>query len=136
MRSAAYRAASAQDRQKVHGVLAEATDPATDPDHRAWHLGEAASGPDEGVASELERSADRAQARGGLAAGAAFLVGRRHLRRIPHNGRVGRWPPPKRRTTPEQLRGQSACLISRKLAHTTRLNGRRLTYSAPRSPSR
>jgi DNA-binding CsgD family transcriptional regulator len=73
VRSAAYRAASAQDRQQVHGALAEATDPATDPDHRAWHLGQAAPGPDEGVASELERSASRAQSRGGLAAGAAFL---------------------------------------------------------------
>ena len=63
-RSAACRAASAQDRQLVHGALAEATDPATDPDRRAWHLGQAAPGPDADVASELERSADRAQARG------------------------------------------------------------------------
>ena len=73
VRSAAYRSGSAQDRQEVHRALAEATDPATDPDQRAWHRAQAASVPDEGVASELERSAGRAQARGGLAAAAAFL---------------------------------------------------------------
>ena len=73
VRSTAYRSASLRERQEVHRALSEATDPEIDPDRRAWHRAHASPGPDEDIAQELDRSAARAQARGGLAAAAAFL---------------------------------------------------------------
>lgn len=72
-RSAAYQRSSIAARHEAHRALADATDPAVDPDRRAWHRAQATPGPDEDVAAELEDSASRARARGGTAAAAAFL---------------------------------------------------------------
>ncbi|MBX9397909.1 LuxR family transcriptional regulator [Streptomyces sp. TRM72054] len=73
VRSAIYGRTSAPDRRAAHRALAAATDPHLDPDRRAWHRAHAAARPDEGVAVDLERSAGRAQGRGGAAAAVSFL---------------------------------------------------------------
>jgi hypothetical protein len=73
VRSAVYGAAGRKDRREAHRALADATDPQVDPDRRAWHRAQATPARNEDVASALEESAARAQARGGFAAAAAFM---------------------------------------------------------------
>jgi DNA-binding CsgD family transcriptional regulator len=84
LRSAIYRAAPPGERRKAHEALAAATDPALDPDRRAWHRAQSTLAPDEDIAAELESSAERAQGRGAVAAAAAFLERAVELTPEPH----------------------------------------------------
>ena len=77
MRSAAYRAADLTERRAIHRALADATDPQSDPDRRAWHAANAAAGPDDAVAAELETSAGRAQKQGRHCCGGCLPGARR-----------------------------------------------------------
>ncbi|MDS0132199.1 MULTISPECIES: AAA family ATPase [unclassified Amycolatopsis] len=71
MRSAIPASATPLDRRNAHLALVEAL--RDQPDRRAWHQAAATAGPDETVAGELERTAERARFRGGAAAAIAAL---------------------------------------------------------------
>ncbi|HEX3932851.1 MAG TPA: AAA family ATPase [Nocardioides sp.] len=73
VRAASYRNAPVSMRLDAHRALAEVTDPIRDPDRRAWHRASSTLTQDEEIARELEQSAGRAKARGGLLGAAAFL---------------------------------------------------------------
>ncbi|QRP43152.1 helix-turn-helix transcriptional regulator [Amycolatopsis sp. FDAARGOS 1241] len=72
-RPATYHSAPLAGRRQVHHALAAALGKG-DRDQRAWHRAQAATGPSEELAAELEDSAGSARARGGAAAAAAFLA--------------------------------------------------------------
>ena len=108
VRSAVYRAASPAERRRVHDALGQASDPALAADSRAWHRGLAAAEPDESVAADLERSAGRAQDRGGLAAAAAFLERATVLTPTRRSRPSAHWLPPRPASRPESSQRHSA----------------------------
>ena len=72
VRSVVYYATPLRQRRLIHRALAAVSD-GSEPDRVAWHLGMAASGPDDAVAARLEQAAGRVRDRGGYAATVTFL---------------------------------------------------------------
>ena len=74
IRSAVYEGAEPVTRREVHALLADVAAQCGYPDLAAKHRAYAVTGPDEGVAAQLEDAAARARDRGGYAAEATFLT--------------------------------------------------------------
>jgi len=126
VRSAAYRAATADRRRAVHEALAAATDQQADPDRRAWHHAHAAVGPDEAVAQELINSASRALHRGGVAAAAAFWERAVVLTPDPGTRAVRALTAAEAKYAAGDFEAAQACLVTAELGPPGELGGARV----------
>lgn len=72
IRSAIYHGTPPGERRTMHAALSDAIDPKLDPDRHAEHRALAAIEPDDEIADELLRAAERAKQRGAYAAWARY----------------------------------------------------------------